>query len=417
MSIDLDLDADTNRDGLDNFADRQKDMMVEDKDEDNPKDNPIGALVTGSKPGDLLLRGLMPKGVPKGTVNIVQGVAKDKDDKELQLGVVKITRENGTGVKSSDDLWNDVCWDDYDDKPKPDLSLKMQALVPGVVLVAAKYKKGDLAFEDRVRVTVHPLQIVAAGDYIVPKSANNCVRYTWGALNPDSIKMEVLDKDGTVVRSIAGLPVTFITGKTYAEQKWNGCKDAAGTQQLTEAQSPYTIRLTGAWGQKSDVAEAKPLLEEWWMDIEIADAPAGKETLVTGPDERSVTADNLNVKVSLDGNPEESPKFTVTPDTVTADGPKDNQRACLVTPQFIFYTTPKAPYDIRYKVTIEEKTKTSGTSKNGLKLDTVVDGALNPWDMDPSKPGRQAKGTWQFGVDSTGKPPQATRRDATEVYE
>jgi len=54
---------------------------------------------------------------------------------------------------------------------------------------------------------------------------------------------------------------------------------------------------------------------------------------------------------------------------------------------------------------------------DGLKLLTVVDGTMNPWDMDPGKTGRQTKGTWEFGVDSHPLPEGATRREPTEEYQ
>ena len=85
---------------------------------------------------------------------------------------------------------------------------------------------------------------------------------------------------------------------------------------------------------------------------------------------------------------------------------------------FQVYTTPEKPYDIRYKVVIKQDTRTSGIMKQGLELHTVVDGTLNPWDMDPDQGGRQTKGTWEFGVASHGPPnPKPTRRRPTEVYE
>jgi len=46
-----------------------------------------------------------------------------------------------------------------------------------------------------------------------------------------------------------------------------------------------------------------------------------------------------------------------------------------------------------------------------------MDGVKNPWDMDPSKPGRQTKGTLQFGLDQTGGPsPRPVKRHFEEEY-
>jgi len=48
----------------------------------------------------------------------------------------------------------------------------------------------------------------------------------------------------------------------------------------------------------------------------------------------------------------------------------------------------------------------------------VMDGTINPWDMDPTQAGRQVKGTWKFGINSAaGPPPSASRRGLVETYE
>ena len=271
-----------------------------------------------------------------------------------------------------------------------------------------------------IAVTGLPMaQIAEAGAYIVPRSANNTVRFTWDPpdYDPDSVVVDVVDSGGGVVRTISGLPVTFEAGQDFAEHRWNGCADAGGTQPLTEASSPYTIRLTAWWSGQESSAEVQALVEEWLLDIGIGDGPGGSETLVSGPDERSVTSANIEVRVSLDGNPAVTPAFSVTANTEVAGGPAANERGCLVTPSYVFYTTPKTPHDIRYQVVVEENTATSTVAPDGLLLSTVVDGALNPWDMDPIKAGRQTRCTWEFGLDSSGSPPAAARGELVEAYE
>jgi len=89
-----------------------------------------------------------------------------------------------------------------------------------------------------------------------------------------------------------------------------------------------------------------------------------------------------------------------------------------VTPTHTFYTTPQTPYDIRYTVVIEQKTTPHDQTEGGKTIDTVMDGTINPWDMDPTHAGRQVKGTWKFGINSAaGPPPSASRRGLVETYE
>jgi len=99
-------------------------------------------------------------------------------------------------------------------------------------------------------------------------------------------------------------------------------------------------------------------------------------------------------------------------------GPASNQWGCLVTPtNYLFYTTPVTPYDIRFRVRINQKTSTNSVSADGIAVHAVVDGTLNLWDMDPGTAGRQTNTVWEFGIDSAGSPPAAVRRNLTEVYQ
>ena len=343
-------------------------------------------------------------------------------------GTIRLTREGAVdGVVRLFQAGNDRPYWKSDEGPKDvgvlaaDTKLLVEGVTPGRVVLRLQYtsKDGQLIWYDKVRIgVVTRARVVAAGDFIVPKSNSNAIRYAWDdARRPSSVQLVVRDRTGNVVRTMAGLPTSYAGGQPYAEHKWNGCRDRGGTQPLTEALSPYTLTLAIKWAARRQLVEITPRVEAWIMGIDIADMPKRRETLVSGPDERSVRPNTLEVKVSLDGNPEETPSFTVTPNTSTSGGPSGNQRGCRVSPSYTFYTTPKTPYDIRYEVIIQQKTKISGLTKHGLKLDTVVDGTLNPWDMDPARSGRQTKGTWKFGIDASGTPRTAKRRDLQEVYE
>ncbi len=275
---------------------------------------------------------------------------------------------------------------------------------------------GNFLYEFKVVPT--EIEVTEVGEYIVPGSNWNAVRYKWQPENqpPDTVDMEVLrQEDGgwVSVRSIAGLPTALVPGQDYAEYRWNGCATEDGDVPLSEGD--YKVRLTGRWGTGNASAdEADAFVEEWLMGIIIEDRPGGEETLVTGPDETSVE-ENLEVRVSLNGGAVAETSFDVEPNTPTPEGPAGNERGCLVTPKHTFYTTPRTPYDIRYEVVMEQKTAFSRPPEGGLKLHTVVDGTLNAWDMDPDTEGRQTRGIWRFGITSVNG--QATRRELIEVYE
>jgi hypothetical protein len=268
------------------------------------------------------------------------------------------------------------------------------------------------------------LEIVAFNDFIVPRSNRNAIRYRWSPdVPPVSVTMSIFDKQATRLRTITGLPTAFAQGQMYAEETWNGCANADGTQPLTEAGSPYTILVRGR-GENGSSSSKRIVarVEEWLLDIRVEDRPGGKETLVTGPDPETITKDTLEVRVKLDeANAVESkPEFTTTGGVKVPDGPADNAWGALVTPKYIFYTTPQTPYDIRYQLVLEQQTRIFPAPEKGIPgvaVNTVLDGTKNPWDMDPTKPGRQTKGTWTFGVNSQAGQNGDRRRGLVEDYQ
>lgn len=289
------------------------------------------------------------------------------------------------------------------------------------VLVVSK--QGNASFARRINFTVlTDLDLVAAGNFIVPGSNLNAVRYRWSdGRTPKAIKMEVFDKDKKLVRTIDPVPTTFAPGKDFAEQKWNGAADDGGKQLLSEAKSPYRIRLT-ATRTSSTMActvETTAKVEEWKLDLRIDDRPGGRETLVSGPNPDTITPETLEVRLKFDeaGATESTPRYDKTPRVKAPSGPPGNEWGCLVTPAHLFYTTPQSPYDIRYQVTIEQKTQIiSAKTGDGKVVKTVLDGALNPWDMDPTRPGRQTKAIWQFGLNSKPDATGEQRRGLVEEY-
>ncbi len=291
------------------------------------------------------------------------------------------------------------------------------ALAPGVYTVYLSQGACEVA---QVTVNVSQFVITDAGKYIVPGSTNNAIRYKWTPTNvlPTAVRMEVYDKATTLVRTINNLPTSFLGSNAWAQQKWNGMKDDTGTLPLTETNSPYTLRLIGTWDTMQCSASTNGVVEEWLFDLGIEDCHDGVETLVTGPDEDTGTSSNLQFNLSLDGNTNTSVQFSTSNNTAVAGGPVSNQWGCYVTPaNFLFYTTPETPYDIRYRVTITQNTTTNGTfAGDGLEVQTITDGTLNLWDM--AFPGdRHTNTVWQFGISSTGAPPAAVSRTLQEDYE
>jgi len=270
-------------------------------------------------------------------------------------------------------------------------------------------------------VTLVSALLVEAGKYIVPGSTNNAIRYAWTSTNvaPNSVRMEIYDKATNLVRTITNLPTSCLATNAWAEQKWNGMQDDAGTLPLTETNSPYTLKVIGTWGSIESSDATNAYVESWLLDLCIGDKPGGGETLVTGADEEAVTPSNLVVNIALDGNTNIPALFAVSNNTEVAGGPVSNQWGCCVTPtNYLFYTTPQTPYDIRYLVTITAKTSTnSATAGDGLEVQTITDGTLNLWDMDTATGDRQTNAVWQFGIGSTGAPPAAVLRNLQEIYQ
>jgi len=270
-------------------------------------------------------------------------------------------------------------------------------------------------------INVLKVDITDAGKYIVPGSTNNAIRYRWTPTNiaPTSVRMEIYDKTNTLTRTINNLPTSFLTTNTWAEQKWNGMKDDAGTLPLMETNSPYTLKIIGTWSSTECQASTNASVEAWRFDLGIEDDQEASETLVTGPDEETVIPSNLVVNISLDGNTNFLAVFSVSNNTEVTGGPVSNQWGCYVTPtNLLFYTTPETPYDIRYQVTTTEKTSTNATTTgNGLEVKTINDGTLNLWDMESSTGNRQTNAVWQFGINSTGSPPAAVMRSFQETYQ
>lgn len=267
-------------------------------------------------------------------------------------------------------------------------------------------------------------KITECGDYIVPGSQLNAVRYTWSSLlgNPTSVTMEVSDKNGNLTRTVNNLP-TSSTSSGYAEQKWDGLDSNHAV--LTEANSPYTIKLTAVFSQPDNsYCDSKTAeVQEWKLGVKINDDADSSSGFASGTDPTTVGSDTLAISISLDWQTAStpgfvSPLFDVTPATSSANGPDGNHWGCTATPRYVFYVTPDSPYKIEYKMIIAQQNINATTHLGGVR-----DGVLNYWNMDPSANDRKSTGTWTFGVSPSTERPQPTdrpvdlRKDLQESYQ
>ncbi len=169
MSVDLDLDADTNRDGQSNLGEDRLVDAAEDKDEDNATANPLGAVVSMGSQADLLLRRVLPSSRPDGIVRISQWSVpeKKKPSQPLAQPLVKVFRSEDSGVADkgkgsevktelAEQSGTENLWDEVKDK---DLRMNMVGQTLGSGLLVAEYYfpgMGTETAQDKVRVTVVP---------------------------------------------------------------------------------------------------------------------------------------------------------------------------------------------------------------------------------------------------------------------
>lgn len=291
-----------------------------------------------------------------------------------------------------------------------DMSLYVEGLRSGEVMMAVDLVLDGITFHrDVVRITVATFD-VDAGDYIVPGSNKNIVRYSWpteiqGA--PDTVAMKVYDKNDVLVRSDAGLPTAYAGGQQYAEYLWDGMEQQGGNTPLTEAASPYTIVIEGSWGSRvyrGTIDDRK--VKEWYLTLHIQDTEAFADATVSGVDKDTVTTAGNKVLMSREFVDDPGTIDLVDSFTASDDGKHANavpKRGAAPTEYFLFYTTPNTP---AYADIIEYKL-TTRVSPTG-----AVDKAANQWDMDGSTTDKwENRGVWEFTISETGD-----IEDFTETY-
>jgi len=175
-SIDLDLDADSDNDGKitgdgDANMGSASAVNLEDMLEDDAGTNPYGALVFMHEPEDLVLRQVLPKNRPVGTVIISSEAVKSSGGGNLPKGSVAISRvfskevekdgkKQTVEVEESVTLGVTNLWK-Y--AATGDVKLRMRGQSPGNLRLKVTYMPKDSrqAFDDAVRVFVAKLELGA----------------------------------------------------------------------------------------------------------------------------------------------------------------------------------------------------------------------------------------------------------------
>lgn len=261
--------------------------------------------------------------------------------------------------------------------------------------------KGDGKWQsDAVRITAFEAKIVAAADYMVPRSERNVIRYKWlpKELTPDAAAVRVFDKSNQRKRELSGLPTTISAADDYIETMWNACEDKDGKKPLTEAGSDYRLDLgITAKSMMSVVSLDYRKIKEWHLTVTVPDDEAYSGATVSGVDPSTVTRAGKKFIVTRcfkdeDDNEEEIANYGLTEDK--GDVNVLLKRGTGAKDYYLFYTTPTEPSDIEIKYL--------------LKLDVGKGGCLdragNPWDMYYNTDNAwENHGEWTYGIDTAGK--------------
>ncbi len=333
--------------------------------------------------------------------------AKDENDDEIPARVVEFDLANAKRYRALEvdfDLAPDIPLGIYD----------IEVKVGDIVVDQYNTDSASLGFswcgqhDGLVIARAMNIAKIESGDYIVPGSVRNTIRY----VVPEGVAAEELAverSDGTIVRSFTNPPSTPVAGESFAEFTWDGL-DAAGDP-LTEEHSPYSyVLILSLSGTRFRQGDRK--VEEWEFATIIGDKPIADETLVTGIDEDTITVDTYEVKVKFHdepGDPVVMGAYGVEGNQESPEGPPENDWDAHVwlmkdgTNFHIFYTTPSWPVDIKYEIVMESRG------------DMILDGVLNEWDMDDETDTFESKGTWEFGMNPADAAEPS--RDFTETYE
>jgi len=265
---------------------------------------------------------------------------------------------------------------------------KHTMIYAGVLPNIGTFDNTRLRYKKRTRqVKAHFVEIpidvaiTASPKWIVPGCAKNTITYRIEEADCDSAKLEVLDKNGALVYSIAAIDATE---GTHAID-WNG-KDSGGAA-LTESASPYKIKITATRGGVTSKATARnqKVEEHSMVDVlDVLDRPDGG--FVSGIDGETVTPDDVTIRVrsNYEGGSESWISLSFTKVEI---GKSVEMRLCkdAIDPgeDHIFYTMP---YGKDYEMVTE------------MAEGAAMDHAGNPWDGDDDEPGLQRTHVLKFRI-------------------
>ena len=201
--------------------------------------------------------------------------------------------------------------------------------------------------------------IVEAGDFIVPGSVRNTIRYTCpAAWQSSEVRLEVIDGAGRTVRVDRHLKNGGEADAAFVQYQWNGCADAAGRAPLAEGR--YRLRLVAALGDVEQRDEIAALVQRRKLPLEFSDSESYPGSSVSGSDPAAVTRENNRVIITQSFKDEPTPPVEIMAYHVIEEYP-----GVVVFLQsspgvdYPFYITPTHPTDGGSAITYQLKVKVS----------------------------------------------------------
>ncbi len=330
------------------------------------------------------------------------------DPQDSYIGINEDLTLYAKEVDSEEDVLADWELEDLEEGDENEVSLDppsgtnttFSSTKAGQYKVAANrpYDERESTEGQTTTVNVVKFDIDEAGDFIVPGSQRNTIRYSWepDEEDPDTVILEVYDNGENLVRTIEGLPTSYSDSNDYAEYEWDGLDDDGNP--LEETNAPYELRIKADWQGTEFEDEISADVKEWKLVLKIPDKPAYEDATTTGIDMDTVTTDGDLVVFKQQFVEEEGDAIKI--DHIDVDESEENSTDVEVVllrdgddNPFIFYTSPTNLPDpsIRYELTME-------VDDGG-----VLDEAHNPWDMDGETEDKwENKATWEFAIDQEG---------------
>jgi len=251
--------------------------------------------------------------------------------------------------------------------------------------------EGEIA-DGTITVEVFRVELLLVGDYLVPHSKDNLVRYRLDPSPVDVVRLEVRDKDGKLVRTITGLPTANDAATGWVDHKWDGLDDRE--QPLTQIGSPYRVRVVATKRGTDCDGLDRTNVKQWQFSFDVEDKEPVAGAGVSGIDQKTVNPELVQATIKHGTSRDERrvPVYELT----TPPPPNSNKltvtfkRSFNADDHLVVYTSPTNTDPIDTIITI--------LSQEGGGLDV----AGNEWDMDPSTPDIERKTEWTIRVAEDG---------------